>query len=119
VLIDEQNVQQSDAGDRADLLDNPPGRLDRPDIKNGDGKMKLIDNWREVATKAASMWMMYGATISGVIAIILPALDESGTPFAVLTVLLTIAGKISRLVAQPALHSQAEAAKTAIGRLEK
>ena len=82
-------------------------------------EMNLIDNWREVATKAASMWMMYGATISGVIAIILPTLDESGTPFAVLTVLLTIAGKISRLVAQPALHAQDAATQTIIERMEK
>ena len=72
------------------------------------GELKLIDNWQEVAKKAASMWLMYGATVSGIIAIILPTLDESGTPFAVLTVLLTTAAKISRLVAQPSLHANAK-----------
>jgi DNA-binding Xre family transcriptional regulator len=108
VLSDEQNIQQSDAGDRADLLDDPLGRLDRPDFKNGDGKMNLIDNWKTVAKKAWSVRLTLLAALAAIIGAVLPYLDQGGEAFVALSAILAVCSALSRLVAQPALHEKDE-----------
>jgi hypothetical protein len=119
VLIDEQNVQYPDAGDRADLLDDPPDRLDRPDIKNGDGKMNLIDNWKTVAKKAWSVRLTLLSALTAIIGAVLPYLDQGGESIVALSAILAVLAALSRVIAQPALHAQDEATKKIIERLEK
>lgn len=70
--------------------------------------MKLIDNWKAVATQAWSMRFMYAATALGALELALPALDGLLPPrtFAIATVAVTALALIARLVSQPTIHPE-------------
>jgi hypothetical protein len=72
--------------------------------------MQLLDDWKAILTRAWSMRFMLLASLFGALELALPAFEGLMPPkvFAVASLTFTFLAAISRLVAQPSLHPDAE-----------
>ena len=68
--------------------------------------MKLLNNWKYIASKAMSMRFVLLAGVLSGIEVILPLFVDSMPRgiFASLSLFASVAGAIARLVAQPKMH---------------
>lgn len=71
--------------------------------------MKLVENWREVLTKAWSIKWNIAATLFGALEVSVALIQPAGVPngiFAGLAAAISIAASVARVLAQPELRGE-------------